>query len=156
MPNFQNPRIQFSIRSDDSVQVWLNTQTTTLLAPSPANFGNAAYSPPPFTDASKFRVGRNCIYVLVEDVGNIYGFDLVGNVSALGVMPTAGAGTEVSFAPCSCSSGPAGPATGIGAATATTGIRADRLKMIETDDDRAVIASIVKIAEARRRQRSTR
>jgi hypothetical protein len=148
LPGFKNPQVSFRVKSDDSIQVWLNSQMNTLLPPSPANF-NAAPHSGGTSDATRFWVGRNCIYVLVEDIGNITGFNLVGSVSALGLMPTAAAGTGMSFQPCACET-PTGAAT----LSATAGASAlARRAGTAVEDDSAVIAAIVKIAEDRRSRR---
>lgn len=148
---FKNPKVSFRVKSDDSIQVWLNSQMNTLLVPSPANFNSNPHSGGT-SDASRFRIGRNCIYVLVEDIGTITGFNLVGTVSALGLMPTAAAGTGMSFQPCACET-----PTGSVPLSATAGASAlARSSRVDVEDDSAVIAEIVKYAEARRSRRSPR
>ena len=151
MPGFQNPRIDFQIRGDNNISAWVNFTTNNLV---PAQSGRWNLSPisASTTNASWFRVGRNCIYVLVEDWGGAMGFNLAGTVNAVGLMPVAGAGSDVSFAPCQCRSGPA-----VGTATAVTGIGAEEARTrAGTDDDSAVVQAILKIAEERRTQRRPR
>jgi hypothetical protein len=136
MSGYQKPRISLDVRADDNVQVWLNTMTATLVGPAVGNWSSGAPLHGATEDPAKFKMGRNCVYVLVEDYRNGYfGFDLAGSVSALGLMPVAGAGVEVNFAPCQCSEPHGGP----GGA-----------KAMSTDDDSAIVQAIVKIAEARR------
>jgi hypothetical protein len=143
MQGYQNPQLSFQVRADDKVQVWLNSVTNTLVPAQIGNWGSNAINSLP-TNPAQFQTGRNCVYVLVEDnLGGHMGFDLAGSVSALGLMPVAGAGTNVSFAPCQCG-GPAGTASAAPAANA----RASR-----SDDDSAVVQAIIKIAEARRTRR---
>lgn len=143
MRGFNKPRLNFQIRGDDNIQVWLNTVTQTLVGPVPGNF-NSQPRPGAATPAM-FRTGRNCIYVLLEDnfANGHMGFNLAGAVSANGLMPVAGAGIDVSFAPCSCTSpGPGHMPTGAAMKAASAGT--------EADDDSAVVQAILKIAEARR------
>lgn len=42
MPGFSNPRVSFSIRGDDTVQVWLNNVTNTLVGPATGNWNGPA------------------------------------------------------------------------------------------------------------------
>jgi hypothetical protein len=150
MPGFTNPQLSFQIRGDDNIQVWLNTVTQTLVGPVAGNFQSQPRSGA--ATPGMFRTGRNCIYVLLEDnfANGHMGFDLAGAVSANGLMPVAGAGVDVSFAPCACNSGPAGAATAsAGAATARARAQAN------DDDDRATIQAIVLLAEQRRKARAS-
>jgi hypothetical protein len=144
MPGFQKPSINFQFRADNSSQVWLNSVVTTLIGPSPSSFSGPALTGGT-SDASKFRTGLNCLYVLVEDTGGAIGFNLSGTVTATGLMPVAGSGTapNPSFAPCECG-GPAhdGPANRQSGAV-------DR-------DDAEVVRAIVKVAEERRLKRVAR
>lgn len=151
MRGFQNPQINFRLRSDNAVQVWLNSQLNPMLGPSPSNF-NGPVHVGGTSDPSRFRAGRNCVYVLVEDDGVIFGFNLHGTVTALGLMPTAAAGTDMSFHPCACDT-PTGSATVSATTNATELARRSRT---EADDDSEVIAAIVKIAEQRLRARSAK
>jgi hypothetical protein len=157
MRGFTNPRLSFQIRADDNVQVWLNSVTQTLVGPILGN-QNASVGPArsgSTQDPKMFREGRNCLYVLLEDnfppPGHM-GFNLAGAVSANGLMPVAGAGVDVSFAPCQCPSG--GPA--VGTATAVTDIRnaERRSRIANAEDDSDVVQAILRIAEARRLQRT--
>jgi hypothetical protein len=146
MPGYQGAQLSFQVRADDSVQVWLNSVTNTLVGPVSGSFNgiprNGGTSNP-----AHFQTWRNCLYVLVEDnLGGQMGFDLAGVVSAIGLMPVAGAGTNASFAPCQCGGGPV-PA----GATAAASRRAS-----DPDDDSAVVQAIVRIAEARRTSRPAR
>lgn len=128
MPGYRNPQLSFQIRGDDSIQVWLNGVAGTILPAQGGSFGG-----PPLSgtaQVSQFRAGVNCLYVLVEDTGGVIsGFNLSGTVSAFGLMPVPAAGTATSFAPCNC-----GP-TGRGASF----------------NDRAVVQSLVRVAQARQR-----
>lgn len=154
MAGYKNPALSFQMRGDDNINVWLNATTTTLLAPIIGNWGGGPVRSGGTNDVSRFRVGRNCIYVLVEDFGGHIGFNLAGSVSATGLMPTAGAGTGVSFEPCACSQGGHGPGPGpvSASAAAVRGGPAARMAapVAQDDNDEAVVQELVKFAEARR------
>lgn len=132
MPGYKDAKLDLDIRGDDAIQVWLNTVTSTIVPAQGGDFGGVK---PIHGSAqpSQFRTGQNCLYVLVEDTGSVVtGFNLVGTVTALGLMPMAAAGTGTSFAPCQCEGG---------VKTAAA--------------DQATIQAIVKIAEGRRRSGAT-
>lgn len=145
MAGYKNPDLRFQMRGDDNIQVWLNSTTNTLVGPVIGNWGGGPVRSGATQDPAKFRTGRNCIYVLVEDFGGHVGFNLAGAMSAVGLMPTAGAGTGVSFEPCACkqAAGPVGSA-----ARMTPGV--------QDDSDEAVVRELVKFAEARRRARASK
>jgi hypothetical protein len=130
---YKGPVIKFQIRADDGVTAWLNTITNVVLSPTGGSF-----SGPPVNAASDkgFKVGSNCLYVLVDDVGSVAtGFNLDGNVSAAaGLLSTPAKGPNQSYAPCSCGSGPAGAAMRMEAGAG---------------DDNDVIKSIREFAERR-------
>ena len=137
---FNQAKVNFQVRADDTIQIWLNNQTQTLLA---ASYGN--YSGAPLTGGTSnqgwFHPGMNCIYVLVEDFGTAMGFNLVGTISANGLLPTAAKGYPPTFPfGRTCTTGPAGNA-------------AEARAPSPQDDDQEVINEIVKIAEARRTAR---
>ncbi|HEX8560004.1 MAG TPA: hypothetical protein VF668_18045 [Pyrinomonadaceae bacterium] len=98
---YKNARLNFQVRADDSLQVWLNTQLNQLLAPSPGNFQSYLPARSGGTDKG-FRAGRNCLYVLVEDTGGAVGFIMSGDVSADGLLPAPARGVEQTFGQCSC------------------------------------------------------
>jgi hypothetical protein len=109
LQGFQNAKIDISIMADDVVHVWLNDVNRTLVAPAGGHFNSGA----PLTNTNKnpgIKVGRNCIYVLVEEVNGDTGFDLAGAVSvdSGGMMPLPAAGPDMTFAPCQCLN-PSGP-----------------------------------------------
>lgn len=142
LPGYKDARLSFQVRADDTIQVWLNTQTNQVLAPS---WGNGNGTPLSAGTISGFHVGKNCVYALVEDYyGGNMGFDLVGSVSGLGILPIPAAGTEQSFGPCSCRD-----QGSIGTADPARRMRAD-------DNDEQVISEIVKVAEARRAEKQKR
>lgn len=141
LPGYKAAKLSIQVRADDTVQVWLNSQLNQVIAPSWGNFNG---TPVPGSINTGFRVGKNCLYVLVEDVyGVAMGFDLVGSVSATGLLPMPAAGTGQSFEPCACREG----ASGVAGATSVMG--AD-------DPDQQAISEIVKIAEARRAAKQKR
>jgi hypothetical protein len=99
---YKNALLRFDLRADDTVQAWLNTQLNPVL-PAPYHFFGNFLSTPLHGETDRgFRVGRNCLYVLVEDTGGAMGFDLAGDVSADGLLPTAAYGVEQTFGQCSC------------------------------------------------------
>jgi hypothetical protein len=134
LPNFKHARLSFSVRADDSVQVWLNSQMHQVLPPSDGNWNSAPF---PGSIDHHFDVGRNCLYVLVEDIHGHMGFDLVGSVTADGLLPMPAAGAAGTFEPCECDRVQPGPP---GSKSAKSFV----------EDDQQVIQAIVKIAEARR------
>jgi hypothetical protein len=108
--NFQNVEFHIQVRADDLVQVWVNDITRTLI---PAGAGHFQSSDAALTNTNLtvggLMPGRNCIYVLVEDIQGNVGFDLAGTVTAtsgLGLFPAAG--VDGSFTQCQCptSAGP--------------------------------------------------
>lgn len=142
--SFSQARLSFNVRGDDNITIWLNTTLNTLV---PATSGRWSLSPPiaySTTDQSKFKMGVNCLYVLLEDTGGHMGLNLRGSVSAFGLMPQPASGTATSFAPCGCdftTPGPVGPAPAGNAA---------QLRAAGEFDDRKMVEEIQKIAETRR------
>ena len=135
---FKEPQLNFKVRADDNIQVWLNTQLNQVLAPT---FGNPNGITPLSASTKKgFREGRNCLYVLLEDTffGSM-GFNLVGEVSAVGgLVEQPAQGDPPVDSPC-CSQPKPGGATGnAGTFTRTT------------NEDQQVVQELIKIAEARR------
>jgi hypothetical protein len=149
--SFSQARLAFDIRGDDNLTVWFNTTLNTLL---PATSGRWSWQPHiPFvtTDQSKFRIGVNCLYVLLEDTGGHMGFNLRGTISAYGLMPMPASGTATSFAPCGCDF--TAPLKGTGPSSALSGTAAQlraRTAGGGEFDDRQIVAEIQKIAETRR------
>ncbi len=136
-PGFKGAKLSISsARADDTIQVWLNSQTNQVIAPAWGNWGTWG-TPLSGATTQGFRVGKNCVYALVEDFQGHMGFDLLGDITAYGLLPMPAAGTGQSFEPCACRQGPAGP-------------RKSGTAMSVDDDDQKVIQAIVKIAEARR------
>jgi hypothetical protein len=130
--------VSFQARADDTIQVWLNSQLNTLLPPSPGNLNGPAV-PGGTTNQGWFRVGVNCIYVLVEDLYfGAMGFDLAGTISANGLLATPAKGIPGTFEPCNCPNGPAP----INPQSSARGV--------SHDDDQEVVNEIIKIAETRR------
>ena len=141
MPGFKDAKLSISsIRADDTIQVWLNSQLNQVIAPSWGNWNGT-----PLSGSTKqgFRVGKNCLYVLVEDFGGHMGFDLRGDVTADGLLPMPAAGTAQSFEPCACRQGPAGIPNG-------------RSVMNVDDNDQSVIQELVAIANERRAAKQRR
>lgn len=142
LPGFKEAKLTItSLRADDTVQVWLNTQTNQVIAPAWGNWNTT-----PLSGGTKqgFRVGKNCVYVLVEDFQGHMGFDLLGDVTAYGLLPMPAAGTNQSFEPCACREGHPYPAAADRADRATARVVSDDV------EDGAVVEQILKVAEARR------
>jgi hypothetical protein len=138
-PGYKEAKLRISsVRADDTIQVWLNTQTNQVIAPA---WGNWNSTPLSGSTGNGFRVGKNCIYVLVEDFGGHMGFDLLGDITAYGLLPMPAAGTDQSFEPCACSQGPVG--------LQTSGSTMKSAMSVDVDDQN-VIQAIVEMAEARR------
>ncbi len=108
---FANATLSIRVRADDHVQVWLNNLPNTLVAPAMGQYflsqggplqGAAQQAGP--TLPGYFREGRNCLYVLVEDLTGNVAFTLAGTVNAAGLMPNPAIGTNGNFGPCGCPS----------------------------------------------------
>jgi len=129
-PNFKNASLSFRVRADDNIQVWFNTILNVALPPTignwPPNLQPRASLP---SAPNWFRVGRNCIYVLLEDTGGHMGFDMVGSIQADGLAEQPAFGPAQTFA-CECADSIPHP------------------QGIATDEER-VIRDIARIAEAR-------
>lgn len=111
LPGFNNARMRFQVRADDSVAIWFNNFGNQILPTSTGNWGSG--QPYQVNVETGFRVGRNCLYVLIGDVGTYAGFNLWGAVQANGLLPTpsfgtSGPGNQGVFQPCNCQNGPAG------------------------------------------------
>ena len=148
LPGFKEARLSFRARADDSLEVWLNTQLNQVLS---ASYGNFNPTDPPLNAGTDkgFRVGKNCLYVLVEDRGGAMGFDLAGDVTAVGLLPSAAAGVGQSFAPCSCQSGHPGPLDAAGPREALD----RRAAQAAEQEEQETVNALVKYAEARRLER---
>lgn len=152
LPGFKEARLSFRTRADDSIQVWFNTQLNQLLAPSVGNFMLIPPLPPLSGGTDKgFRVGKNCLYALVEDTGGAMGFNMDGTVSAYGLLPTPAAGAGQSFAPCACETGHPGTLDAASPRDAAS-VLGRRAAVVE-EDEKQVIDAIIKVAEARRLER---
>jgi hypothetical protein len=132
LPNFKNASLSFQVRADDTIQVWFNTQLNKALLPSLGNYNAAPLQSLP-SNPAWFHVGRNCIYVLLEDFGGFMGFDLTGTIQATGLSPLPAFGADQSF-DCPCRAAASGAAASKSAA----------------DGDQAVVREILRIAEERR------
>lgn len=105
MPGYKQAQMNFKIRGDDGIGVWLNSAGNNIVPYQGGSFSGPAINGP--ATAPKFQTGRNCVYVLVVDTGSVVtGFNLAGTVSAYGLMPMASAGTGASFRPCTCEGRP--------------------------------------------------
>ena len=105
MPGYKQAQLDFKMRGDDGVAVWLNSTSHLIVPYQGGSFNGPAINGT--ATPSQFQRGRNCVYVLVVDTGSVVtGFNLAGTVSAYGLMPMAAAGTGASFKPCTCE-GPA-------------------------------------------------
>jgi PKD repeat protein len=85
---FSNPVLNLSLRADDQAQVFLNgTGPGELIGvtPNPSHNTQSPFqiTPPP---ARKFRVGRNCITVVVNNIGAVaMGLNLSGSITTDGL-----------------------------------------------------------------------
>lgn len=130
---FTKAEVTLKVRADDTIQVWFNNQMQTLVPPSWGNWNGTPLSGST-TNQQWFHPGVNCIYALVEDFHGQMGLDLVGTISAIGLLAEPAKGTTGSFEPCSCAHGPAGVAS----------------KGVVQEGDQEVVNEIIKLAEARR------
>lgn len=128
---FSQPTIRGTVLNDDSIQIWLNSQLNTVVAPTPLNFASPlTFS---YNNQSKFRLGSNCLYALVEDTGGHMGFDLAANLTVVSALPPMIAkGPNMSYEPCSCAQG-----------------KATDLQKMEMEEQETV-RQIIKFAEERR------
>jgi hypothetical protein len=134
LQGFNQATMNFSFRADDGVAVWFNGSWVV-----PFSAGNWNL-PNPYTKnvTSGFTTGRNCIYVLIGDRGTYTGFDLAGNVTANGLLPTPAFGVGATFQPCGC--GVPSPANG-----------QQTMKINDNGDDTQVIEEIVKSVKSNQR-----
>jgi hypothetical protein len=135
--DFSAPSLSFTLRADDTVQVWLNSQVNVMLPPQLGNWFTTAINSLP-SNPAWFRNGTNCLYALVEDVGGQTGFDLIGTVTVTGPAPVPASGTTPTY-PCGCNVNPL-----------PNGVEAAAVQ-----DDSEVVAALIDIAEDRRHARST-
>lgn len=137
-PGFNQARMQFRVRADDSVTIFFNNYGNQVLQGNLSNWGGG--NPYSVNVDSGFKVGRNCLFVLVGDnLGGNAGFNLAGNVQANGLLPTPsfgiqGQNNQGTFEPCGCEQGPAGA----------------QLQKKMVDDDEQAVREIVKFAEMKR------
>ncbi|HSY50876.1 MAG TPA: hypothetical protein VLC46_18880 [Thermoanaerobaculia bacterium] len=132
---YTQPALTFTVRADDTVQVWFNTQLNVALPASDGHYNTTVLNSLP-SNPNWFRPGSNCIYVLVENLGGWMGFDMEGIIQAYGLMPGAAEGAAQQFA-CPCTSGPNGPKPPLTGRGTVTG-----------DDE--VVNALKQIAERRR------
>jgi hypothetical protein len=144
-PNFNGASLSFRVRNDDSVHIYLNTVTNTLLGPVPGNFTTgSSLITATATQLGFLHADKNCLYAYLEDIGSAMGLDITGTFNANGLYPWAAAGSDQTF-PCDCG-GRGGPFKGT-AVSARTAMQAG-------SDDQAVVSALIKIAEARRLARA--
>ena len=134
--DFSAPSLSFTLRADDTVQVWLNSQVNVMLPPQLGNWFTTAVSSLP-SNPSWFRAGTNCLYVLVEDIGGQTGLNLNGTVTVTGPAPVPASGTTPTY-PCGCN------------VNATP----SDIEATAAQDDSEVVAALIDIAEERRHVRS--
>jgi hypothetical protein len=142
-PGFQNPVMNFTAQGDDVLSMWINGTTLSNIIVPPTPFGSTAT----VNKTTGFRVGANCIYALIEDYHGRTGFDLKGDMSAIGLLqyPAKGPNQVPSFGQCNCPTGndhiPNGP----------TSLQTKQAAGV--DFDKAVIQEIMKYAEIRKAER---
>jgi hypothetical protein len=134
--DFSAPSISFTLRADDTVQVWFNSQVNVMVPPQLGNWFTTAVTSLP-SNPAWFRSGTNCLYALVEDVGGFTGFDLNGTVTVNGPAPIPASGTTPTY-PCGCAVNPV----------------QDGVETTAMEDDSEVVAALIQIAEERRDARS--
>lgn len=136
---YTQPSLSFTVRADDTVQVWFNTQLNVVLAPTAGHYNlNVLTSSP--SNPNWFRPGRNCIYVLVENYTGYMGFDMKGVIQAYGLMQGAAEGANQDF-PCPCTTD---------SARSSALPRASQ-SSVPSDDE--VVNALKQIAERRRLER---
>ncbi|HEV7237717.1 MAG TPA: hypothetical protein VGQ36_00630 [Thermoanaerobaculia bacterium] len=136
LQDFSAPLISFTLRADDTVQVWFNSQVNVMLPPQTGNWNTTAITSLP-SKSSWFRTGTNCLYALVEDFLGLTGFDLSGTVTVTGPAPIPAFGTTPTY-PCGC----------------TTNPNPNGVEASASEDDSEVVAALIEIAEERRHARS--
>lgn len=149
LPGFKDARLSFRTRADDAMQVWFNTITNQLLPPVGGNFAASLQPRSGGTDKG-FRVGKNCLYALVEDQGVAMGFIMEGSVNAIGLLPTPAAGAAQTFAPCSCQGG---PTIGVDLGGPRDAALERRAQVATEQEEQETVNAIIKYAEARRLER---
>lgn len=138
LPHFTQPSATFTLRADDTVQVWFNSQLNVMLPPTQGHYNGPVLTSLP-SNPSWFHTGRNCIYVLVEDFGGYMGFDLDGTIQANGLMPLPAAGSGQQFQ-CPCET----PIVGSSSRAARSAVK--------SEDE--VVEALKRIAEQRRLERT--
>lgn len=143
-PGFQSPRMDFRIRGDNTVSAWLNNTTIPNILVIPTSYPSQATVT---NRTTGFRVGPNCVYVLVEDYGGSTGFDLDGTMQAIGLLQTPSKGPShiPSFGQCRCPTG--------GLPTDDTFNPSSSVLRQAAADEQKVVNEIRKIAEERRKQK---
>jgi hypothetical protein len=131
LPNYRNPTLSFRARADNRIQAWFNSITNVALPAAVGNFNGTPLPSQP-SNPNWFRAGRNCLYVLVEDMGGLMGFNLAGTIQADGLLPLPAAGTAQTFGGCQCPG-----------ATAGVEVRA-------ADEEQRTLLEIRRVAEERR------
>jgi hypothetical protein len=129
LDGYKKLSLSFQVRADNNINAYVNSTLNQILTPAIGNWGSGSPLQSLPINQSWFHVGKNCLYVYVEDDGGLTGFDLSGTVSALGLLPTPAMGTNGTFAPCECQGRPTGR---------------------EMDNDSQVVQEILKIVAARR------
>jgi hypothetical protein len=160
-PEYKNPNMRFSLRADEYSAVYFNGSTNILLAPA---WGNASSGPARTVNTTTgvgintggpyrgFKVGKNCLYVFVEDFGTdtqglATGFNLAGEMSvSAGMLSMPAKGPFQSYAPCSCEVPIPGTDSPVKNDTKRSTLTAD-------EDETEVIKEIIKFAEERRAKR---
>lgn len=133
--NYRDPQISFTARSDDTLQVWVNSHLNTVLLQQFGGFNGPGIASLP-SNPAWFHAGLNCLYALVEDTyGGAMGFDLDGSVQAFGLSPQAALGVDQTF-DCGC--------------------RRELTPRTEEEEEHEseVLAAIIRIAEQRRLART--
>ncbi|HEX7241085.1 MAG TPA: hypothetical protein VF263_12505 [Longimicrobiaceae bacterium] len=144
LPNFKNASLKFQVRADDQIQVWFNTVLNVALPPTVGNWSGSPLSSKP-SAPNWFRVGMNCIYVLVEDTGGHMGFDMAGTIQADGLSPLPAFGVDRTFdCPCRDSA----------QVVQGSGARAQDVRARVADEDQRIVSEIIRIAQERRLRRT--
>jgi hypothetical protein len=139
LPHFTQPSFNFTVRADDTIQGWFNTQLNVTLPASPGHYNTTALTSLP-SNPAWFHVGVNCFYFLVEDAGGYMGFDLSGAIQANGLMPMPAVGVNQQFqCPCSLHT--------------TTETAQTARSSSQAFDDSQVVEALKRLAEQRRLER---
>ena len=144
---YKNPSLKFTVRGDDNISVYFNTNLNTLVNPVTGQWSWG--SGVPVSTTNGFKQGKNCLFVMVEDAGGRTGFNLSGAASAQGLLPMAANGIPQSYDPCQCKE-PGQPGVAAKATLALPQEMRSRGVTAQSMEEAEAIVGLIALAEKRR------